>query len=77
MTTEKTKSLKSQIMLPATDAAEFISFLQEKKGNQKVACKKLGVTRQTVSNWIEKGKVPQYCLPYLEQLRTLKQWSSK
>ena len=77
MTEEKIKRPKNQSILPEGDAKEFISFLLEKKGNQKIACKKLGVTRQTVSNWIKSGEVPQYCLPYLEQIRTLKQWGNK
>lgn len=73
MTEEKETRSKVQIVLNEADAAELLEYLQV-RGNKKMMAEELGVSPQTVSNWMndERPKFPRYCLPFLKNMRIIK-----
>ena len=71
MSEEKKTRAKIQIMLNKADTIELLKYL-EVRGNKKSMADELGVSPQSVSNWMEKGEFPKYCLPFLKNMRIIK-----
>lgn len=71
MTEDEKKRAKVQIVLNETDAAELLEYLKV-RGNKQLMAEELGVSPQTVSNWMGKGEFPKYCLPFLKNMRIIK-----
>jgi DNA-binding XRE family transcriptional regulator len=76
MTEKKKYNIKKQIILSQEDAAELISFLEKKRGNQAKMAEDLGVSTQAITGWKRVG-FPKYCKSYLEMIRLIEQLTKK
>lgn len=71
MPDQKETRSKIQIILNETDTIELLEYLKVRGNKQKMA-EELGVSPQSVSNWMAKGEFPKYCLPFLKNMRIIK-----
>lgn len=71
MSEEEKKRPKVQIVLNEADSAELLEYLKI-RGNKKNMAEELGVSPQTVSNWMANKQFPKYCLPFLKNMKIIK-----
>lgn len=69
--TEDKKRTKTQIVLPEADAIELNEYLRSKEARIKMA-NELGCSLQSVRNWRDSMRFPRYCLPYLKNIRLIR-----